>query len=100
MRKQPKVIGSDTTFIDDVGELTRKHSQYISDDFLDDLRDSRNASKGQREGDYMRVASIPVVIVEKWLREGFDIFQADGREIVKRLKREDLTAFLATEKSI
>ena len=100
MRKQPQVIGSDTTFFDDVGDLTRKHTQYISQDFLDDLRDSRNASTHHREGNYMRVASIPVVIVEKWLREGFDIFQADGREIVKRLKNEDLTAFMATEKSI
>ena len=50
----------------------------------------------------MRVASIPVVVVEKWMREGFDIMSGKhtAAEIVKRLKQENLDAFLTTEKSV
>ena len=50
----------------------------------------------------MRVASIPTVIVEKWMKEGFNIFDqnVDGKDIIKRLKAEGLDAFLTTEKSI
>lgn len=82
------------------GATVRKHTQHISQAFLDDLKDSRNASKDQREGEFMRVASIPTVVVEKWLREGFNVWEATGQEIVKRLKAENLDAFLATDKSL
>ena len=74
------------------------HTQDISQAFLDDLKDSRNASKDQNEGEFMRVASIPVAVAEQWQREGFDIYQATGQEIVKRLKDQNLDAFLATDK--
>jgi hypothetical protein len=78
----------------------RKHTQEISQAFLDDLKDSRNASKDQREGEYMRAASIPVAVHEQWLREGFDLYQATGPEIIKRLRDQNLDYFLATEKRI
>ena len=50
----------------------------------------------------MRVASIPTVVVEKWMREGFNIMSGEhsASEIVKRLKNENLEAFLTTEKSV
>lgn len=31
-----------------------------------------------------RVASIPVVVIEQWLREGIDVFNPDHREAVRR----------------
>ena len=80
--------------------LATKRSQYISQEFLDDLKDSRIQSTKQREGDFMRVASIPVAVVDKWKREGFDIFEETGAAIVKRLKNEDLGFFMATDKQI
>ena len=48
----------------------------------------------------MRVASIPVIVVEQWMREGFNIYEATPQEIVKRLKDQNLEGFMATEKSI
>jgi hypothetical protein len=48
----------------------------------------------------MRVASIPTVVVEQWLREGFNIWEATGPEIVKRLRDQNLDGFMATEKRI
>jgi hypothetical protein len=94
------LLGVNTDFIQQGNDVIRKHTQEISQSFLDDLKDSRNASKDQREGDFMRVASIPTVIVEQWLREGFNIWEATGLEIVKRLKDQNLGDFMATDKRI
>jgi len=48
------------------------------------------------------VASIPAVVAEKWLKEGFNILDpnVNGKEIVRRLKAENLDGFLATDKEI
>ena len=50
----------------------------------------------------MSVAQIPTIVVEKWMREGFDIFSGEhtAAEIVARLKKENLHAFLTTEKNV
>lgn len=100
--KKIDLIGVDQQFDHDADGLLMKHSQHISDDFLTSLKEQRNASKDRREGEYMRVASIPTVVVEKWMREGFDIMNGEhsAAEIVKRLKAENLEAFLTTEKSV
>jgi hypothetical protein len=100
--KKPGVdlLGVNTDFIQQGNDVVRKHTQEISKAFLDDLKDSRNASKDQRESEFMRVASIPTVVVEQWLREGFNIWEATGPEIVKRLRDQNLDGFMATEKRI
>ena len=98
------LIGINSTFVeDDADTFTRKHTQHIPQWHLDSLAEQRKRSTEQREGEFMRVASIPVAVVEKWMREGFDIMSdknITGAEIVKRLKTENLDAFLTTEKSI
>jgi len=102
MTDKVKLSGVQHGFHMDSGGLLNKRTQHISQEFLDNLKEQRNDSTNHLEGDYMRVASIPTVIVEKWMAEGFNIFDQniDGREIVKRLKAEGLEAFLTTEKSI
>ncbi len=102
MKDKVDLVGIDTQYGCDVGGVFRKHTQDISDDFLTSLKEQRNASLDQREGDFMRVASIPVVVVEKWMREGFDVMSGkhSAAEIVKRLKQENLHAFLTTDKSV
>ena len=102
MKDKVDLVGIDTQYGCDVGGVFRKHTQDISDDFLTSLKEQRNASLDQREGDFMRVASIPVVVVEKWMREGFDVMSGkhSAAEIVKRLKQENLHAFLTTDQSV
>ena len=97
-----KLIGSRADWLEDADGLVLKQSQDISQAFLDGIKDTRNASLDKREGDYMSVAQIPVVVVEKWMREGFDIMGPGitAAEIVKRLKEENLDAFLTTEKRV
>ena len=97
------LIGINTDFIQDEGRVLRKHTQEIPQWHLDALKEQRNNSTAAPEGEFMRVASIPTVVVEKWMREGFDILSdknITGADIVKRLKAENLDAFLTTEKSI
>ena len=102
MTDKIKLAGVQHDYHEDSGGLLNKRTQHISQSFLDDIKEQRNQSAGRREGDYMRVASIPTVIVEKWMSEGFNIFDqnVDGKDIIKRLKAEGLEAFLTTEKSI
>ena len=82
--------------------LVIKKSQDIPQSLLDSIKEQRNSSKEQKEGEFMKVASIPAVIAEKWMREGFNILDpnVNGKEILKRLRAENLDAFIATEKSI
>ena len=97
---QPTLIQNKTNFIHEHGELIGKHTQNISQSFLDDLKDARNQSSSKPTGDMMRVASIPTAVVEKWMREGFDIWEAKGSEVVRKLKNEDLDMFLTTDKRV
>lgn len=100
--KQPTLVGVDTEFGANADGLFMKKSQEIPQHLLDDLKDQRNQSTTRREGEFMKVASIPAVVAEKWLKEGFNILDpnVNGREIVRRLKAENLDGFLATDKEI
>ena len=99
-KKETNLIGVNTNYLQTGDDVYRKHTQNISQAFLDDLKESRNSSKDKNEGEFMKVASIPVIVVEKWMREGFNIYEASGQEIVNRLKKENLDYFMATEKRI
>jgi hypothetical protein len=101
-KSQPTLVGVTTEFGENADGLFIKKSQDIPQHLLDDLKDQRNQSTTRREGEFMKVASIPTVIVEKWLKEGFNILDpnVNGKEIVRRLKAENLDAFLATDKEI
>lgn len=74
--------------------------QEIPQSFLDGLRAEKANSKSVREGEYMRAASIPVVVVEKWLSEGFDFWNASAKEILAKLHQENLDAFITTNKQV
>lgn len=97
-----QLIVPNQIFHEDVdAPLIVEHTQEITDDFLEWTKAAREASRAPAK-DFHQVASIPVIIVEKWMREGFNILTDNHpiSEIVARLKREDLGAFLTTEKRI
>ena len=62
------------------------------------LRD--NDANNFKEKDYMTVASVPVSVHEKWLREGFDMLKEPAFKILARLRQEDLDAFITTKKKV
>jgi len=102
MNKKIDLVGVQNDFSEEAGNLVRTDSQSISQAFLDDLKDKRDSSMGRREGDYQHVASIPTIFVEKWKKEGFDIMDGSVpfKEIIKKLKAENLDGFMATEKQV
>jgi len=77
-----------------------KGEQEIPGHVFSDLSDLRVRSANRREGDMMKIASIPVVVVDKWAREGFDVFKHSAKEIVAKLKSEDMGYFMATSKNL
>lgn len=83
-------------------KIDRKIIQDIPDDFISDLRDERSASNNSRAGEMHRVASVPVALVEQWQAQGFNIYDKNVsvKDILARLKRENLTAFLTSNKAL
>lgn len=77
-----------------------ERSQYIDPAYLDGLKAERDASKNAREKDYMRVASIPTDLVDKWINEGFPFWEASAKQIVAKLKADGLDYFLTTAKEV
>jgi hypothetical protein len=102
LTKNIDLVGVSNDFDEKAGYLVREDSQQISDTLLTSLKDKRHDTATQREDEFMHVASIPVIFVEKWQREGFDIMQpgVTYKEIVARLKAENLEGFMATDKRI
>ena len=82
------------------GELIIRKDQHISDLLLDGIKDARYEASTRREGELMAVAVIPTIIVEEWLRQGYDYREHTAKEIVKRLKEHNLDAFLLTDKRV
>lgn len=95
-----KLIDSTTSFEENTDGLVIQTVQEIPQRFLDKLKEDRFDSKHRRSGEYVRVASIPTVIVDKWLREGYDFHNESVKNIVAKLKMEGLDAFLTTDKQI
>ena len=93
-----KLLGVETEYLQEGDRVTFKNTQEITTAFMDDLKDSRNASSETREKEFQRVASIPVAVHEQWLREGFDLYQHSVKEITKRLRDQSLDYFMATNK--
>lgn len=71
-------------------------SQDISDDFLKTLASERHAKTSVRAGEMSRVASVPVVVWEVWMRQGRDPINATAREIVQWLEKDNLQSFITT----
>ncbi|USQ99520.1 hypothetical protein [Sphingomonas aerolata] len=87
-------------------------TQNIPQSFLDSVaakrafqdRQSFSALTKGDEIEKIHLARIPVAVVSKWQREGFDLFQAihepnGSALILAKLRAEDLTAFQTTSKT-
>ena len=75
-------------------DLVLKRFQEIPDWFIEKLKNETAVQKATPGKEMRRVASIPVTVVEKWKREGFDIEKETAQSIVARLSSEDLGYFI------
>lgn len=87
--------------VDEETALIRR-VQDVDDRLLSQLNDKRLASQHAKMGDLHHVCSIPTVIVEKWMAEGFNIFDKNVSlpDVVKRLHSEDMSLLMATSKRV
>jgi hypothetical protein len=101
IKPQPAVLDAGVAFHEDPTDgLIIEHVQDIPEEFVSQLRGMKADSGSVREKDFMHVASIPAVLHEKWLREGYDCTKEDIRETVKKLRTEQLDAFIVTNKRV
>lgn len=80
--------------------LIIQKSQNITDEYLQSLKDSRFGSKNRQAGNFHRAASIPVILHEQWLAQGYDCTKEPIRKTLARLKHENLDAFITTDKAL
>lgn len=95
-----KLVGAHDEFRAEDGKLFRVTEQDFPDSYWDGLKWAREQDSKQRCGELWRVASIPAIFVTKWLDQGFNIYQAPLKDIIKKLHQEGLTDFLTTEKRV
>lgn len=67
--------------------------QYLSDEFWEDLQDAKEDFHFRLNG-LTPVASIPVSIINKWTREGFDWNAAPANEIIRKLRIDGYDTFI------
>lgn len=85
---------------EDCDGLIIVRQQDIPDDFLDDLRNARDETAAQRCPDLHRVASVPEFVIDLWIRQGRDPYNAAPSDVVRWLEQADLQAFITTEKAV
>lgn len=95
-----KMHDSGHSFGENTEGLIIQTFQQIPQEFTDALKAERYENSQSRvKGEYHRVASIPVVVIDKWMREGFDFYQASAKQIITRLKLENLDDFITSDKA-
>lgn len=75
------------------GQNVITSEQELHQDFWDDLEQAKEDFRFRMDG-YTPVASIPESLVNKWLREGFDFWNAPANDIIKKLKMESYDKFV------
>lgn len=95
-----KVHNINVNFDENSEGLVIKKSQEITQEYLDSLKEARFNSKNAPSSEYHRAASIPVVIVEKWMKEGYDVFNEPVAKSLAKLKAEGLDYFITTDKAL
>lgn len=99
-----KLVDAETELTLDGDRAIFKRTQEIDDHFLGSIADHRvdTSSDFTPMGDMYLAASIPTVVVEQWMAEGFNIFDPNNKleDIMKRLQRDDMERLIATDKRL
>lgn len=79
--------------LNDDGQDVITSEQTLGEDFWDHIKEASEDFQFRFNG-LTPVASIPETIVNKWIREGFDFWDAPANEIIKKLKTESYDKFV------
>lgn len=87
-------------FAENTEGLVIQKTQEIPQEHLDYLKAYRADNSTGKMGEYHRAASIPIIIHEKWLKEGYDCTVEPIRKTLAKLKAEGLDYFITTDKQL
>jgi hypothetical protein len=87
-------IDSQADLVPQGDRLVITRHQEIPSEFLAGLAEERTRTRLRPGQEVNRVAAVPAVIVDQWMRQGFDIFRESNKAIVARLKAEHLDHFV------
>ena len=93
-----KLIVPTVNFNETADNLIIEKSQHIPEWWVDQLKADRIESSQRPAGEMHRAASIPAIVVEKWLAEGFDVFKEPVSKSIAKLKAEGLDYFITSDK--
>jgi hypothetical protein len=94
-----KLIETNVSLIESAGDTGVKYTQEITDDFVQDIQD-RFTHANDPTDNFLFVGSVPAAIADRWMREGYNIYEEPIRKTLARLKAENFGKFVGTSKSI
>lgn len=76
-----------------------KYTQDIPDHFIQDIQD-RFTGANDPTGNFLFVGAVPAAVADRWMREGFNVFEEPVAKSLARLRTESMGKFIATSKRI
>ena len=77
----------------DDGSVVFETHQTLGDDLYNDLAEAKENFHFRLDG-LTQCASIPEAVVNRWIREGFDFWNAPAEDILLKLRMEEMTDFI------
>lgn len=94
-----RLIDTNVALLESAGELGVHYTQDIPDHFVQDIQD-RFTGANDATGNFLFVGSVPSALADRWMREGYNVFEEPIRKTLAKLKAENYGKFVGTSKSI
>lgn len=94
-----KLLETNVDLLEAGGDLGVRYTQDIPDHFIQDIQD-RFTGATDKTDNFLFVGSVPAALADRWMREGYNVFQEPIRNTLARLKAENFGKFVATSKRI
>jgi hypothetical protein len=91
-----RLLDNEVQFKSNADGLLVLHEQVITPEFLASCKSMREAQADMRQREMNQVASVPCHVIEIWIKQGRDPWNASSREIVQWLEKDSLQAFITT----
>lgn len=95
-----KLLDTNVALLESAGDLGVRYTQEIPDDFIQDIQDRFTGANERINGNFLFAGSVPAATVDRWMREGFNVFEEKIPTILARLRAENMGKFIATSKRI
>ena len=96
-----KILETNVSLLEGPGdELGVHYTQEIPDEYLQQLDAAFVGANDRIGGDLMWVGSVPAATADRWMREGYNVFEEPIAKSLARLKAESMDRFVLTSKRI